>query len=102
MITSEYFNMGRVVTTRMISDLMVKSNRFALEISLSLKRYSVKDWGILGEEDKQVNEEALQYPDDLYLLAAYQTCKGEIYIITNRISEKPGDNATTICFSDER
>lgn len=34
--------------------------------------------------------------------AAYKTCRGKIYIITNRISEIAGDNATTICFSDER
>ena len=46
--------------------------------------------------------QALQYPDDLYLLGAYKTCKGKIYIITNRISEKAGDNATTVCFPDER
>ena len=50
----------------------------------------------------KTNEDALQYPDDLYLLAAYQTCKGKIYIITERISENAGDNATTLCFSDER
>ena len=56
----------------------------------------------MDAEDKQTNEDALQYPDDLYLLGAYKTCKGKIYIITNRISETAGDNATTICFPDER
>ena len=48
------------------------------------------------------NEDALKYPDDLYLLAAYETCKGKIWIITNRISENAGDNATTVCFPSER
>lgn len=56
----------------------------------------------MDEEDKQTNENALQYPDDLYLLAAYETCKGKIWIITNRISEIAGDNATTVCFPSER
>lgn len=102
MFTSKYFNMGKVVVSHTINDIMAKNNRFALEISLSLKRYSVKDWGDLSEEDKQVNEDALHYPENLYLLAAYQTCKGKIYIITNRISDVLGDNATTICFPDER
>lgn len=69
---------------------------------MSLKRYGNKDCGELDAEDKQTNEDALQYPDDLYILAAYKTCKGKIYIITNRISEKAGDNATTICFPAER
>ena len=53
-------------------------------------------------EDKLINEDALNYPEDLYLLADYKTCKGTIYIITNRISETAGDNATTICFPSER
>lgn len=83
--------MGQVVTTRSINNLMAAEQKFA-----------VKDWGNLDDEDKKTNEEALNYPDDLYLLGAYDTSKGKIWIITNRISEKAGDNATTVCFPDER
>lgn len=64
--------------------------------------YQVKDWGNLDDEDKQTNEDALKYPDDLCLLAAYETCKGKMWIITNRISENVRDNATTVCFPSER
>lgn len=99
MITSKFFNMGSVVVTHGINEAMKENRRFAIEVDLSLQRYAVKDWGNLDEEDKQTNEEALQYPDDLYLLASYNTCKGKIWIITNRISENPEDNATTVCFS---
>ena len=102
MITSKFFNMGQIVVTRSINDYMNADGKFATEINLCLRRFTVKDWGELDEEDKQTNEEALQYPDDLYLLGAYQTSKGKIWIITNRISEKAGDNATTVCFPDER
>lgn len=102
MYISKYFNVGKIVVTHGIDAVMKENSRFATEIYLSLKRYCVKDWGCLSEEDKQINEDALQYPDDLYLLAAYQTCKGKIYIITNRISENAGDNVTTVCFPDER
>ena len=102
MITSKFFNMGKVVVTKGINDLMRDNRKFALEVNLCLQRYAVKDWGNLDAEDKQTNEDALNYPDDLYLLGAYKTCKGKIYIITNRISEKAGDNATTVCFPDER
>ena len=49
-----------------------------------------------------VNESALEYPDDLYLLGAYQTSLGKIWIITERISEVLGDNGTTILFPSER
>lgn len=102
MITSKYFNMGKVVVTYGINEAIKGNSRFAAEVNLSLQRYSVKDWGNLDEEDKQTNEDTLNYPDDLYLLAAYETCKGKIWIITNRISENAGDNATTVCFPDER
>jgi hypothetical protein len=81
---------------------MSKESKFAAEIVSALRRYAQKDWGNLDEEDKQTNEEALKYPDDLYLLGAYDTSKGKIWIITNNISEIPGDMATTICFPDER
>ena len=102
MYVSKYFNLGNIVVTNGIHEAMKESKRFTLEIGVDLQRYSVKDWGILSEKDKQINDEALKYPEDLHILAAYQTCKGRIYIITNRISENPGDNATTICFPDER
>ena len=101
MITSKFFNIGKVVVTHRINETMKENSRFAAEVSLSLQRYAVKDWGNISDGDKRVNEDALQYPDDLYILAAYETCKGKIWIITNRISETAGDNATTVCFPSE-
>ena len=102
MITSKFFNMGKLVVTSGINQAIMENKKFAVEVNLCLQRYAVKDWGNLDAEDKQTNEEALNYPDDLYLLGAYNTCKGKIYIITNRISENAGINATTVCFPDER
>lgn len=102
MFESKYFNVGKVVCTATVNNEMMENKQFASEILFAMERYMVKDWGDLDAEDKQTNEDALNYPEDLYLLAAYKTCKGKIYIITNRISETAGDNATTICFPDER
>lgn len=102
MIISKFFNMGQILVTKGIADAMKENTRFAVEVSLSLQRFSVKDWGNLCDEDKKVNEDALEYPDDLYLLGAYDTSKGKIYIITNRVSEIAGYNTTTVCFPDER
>ena len=81
---------------------MAAEQKFAVEVTVALQRYAVKDWGNLSEEDKKVNEDALNYPDDLYIMGAYETSQGRIWIITNRISEILGDNATTVCFPDER
>lgn len=58
----------------------------------------MKDWGCLDEENKQTNEDFLNNLDDLYLIAAYETCKGKIYIITNKISENAGNNVTVVLF----
>lgn len=77
MITSKFFNMGRVFITKGIDKAIRESDKFAIEVNLSLQRYAVKDWGNLGTEDKQTNDEALNYPDDLYILGAYQTSKGK-------------------------
>lgn len=102
MITSKFFNMGQIVVTCSINEYMSADRKFATEINLCLRRFAVKDWGDMDEEDKQTNEDALQYPDDLYLLGAYQTSKGKIWIITNRISATEVINATTVCFPEER
>lgn len=102
MFTSKYFNLGTVVCTVTVGHAMEENRQFAKDVTIALMRYREKDWGDLSEGDKQMNEDALLYPDDLYILAAYKTCKGKIYIITSRISEKAGDNATTICFPSER
>lgn len=77
MVTSKYFSMGRVVVTRGIYETMMENDRFAAEVNLFLQWYAVKDFGCLSDEDKQINEEALKYPDDLHLLAAYQTSEGK-------------------------
>ena len=101
MLNSKYFNAGKVLVTRGINAAMAENERFALEVSLSLRRYLVKDWGDICAEDKQVNEDALNYPDDLYLLGSYPTCNGKIWIITNA-TEIAGENVTTVLFPDER
>ena len=102
MFISKYFNLGKVVCTATLNNAMSENKQFASEVMSALQKYCNKDWGDLCEEDKQMNDDALQYPDDLYLLTVYQTCKGKIYIITERISENAGYNVTTLCFPDER
>jgi hypothetical protein len=94
--------MGKVVVTHSIYTEMQRNPYFAKEISDCLQRFACKDWGNLCAEDKQINEDALDYPDDLYLLGVYETSKGKIDIITNRISETAGDNGTTVCYPIER
>lgn len=60
--------MGQIVVTKSINDLMAAEQKFAVEVTVALQRYAVKDWGNLDDEDKQTNEEALNYPEDLYVM----------------------------------
>lgn len=102
MVRSRYFNVGEVFVTKSINELVKSDMPFNKAINNALTKFINKDQGILCDEDKALNDEALKHPDDLYILAAYETPKGKVYIITNRKSEEPGDNVTTICFPDER
>lgn len=97
-----FYDMGMVVMTSTIAAATKENSRFADEIATSLGRYFRKDWGEISESDKKANDDAFNYPEDLYILGSYYTCKGKIFIITNRKSEKPGDNCTTVLFSNER
>lgn len=101
-VTSKYFSIGKIVVTHGINKAMNDNSRFAAEVKLSLRRYVAKDWGDMGEEYKQSNEDALNYPNDLYLIAVYQTCKGKIWIITEHTWENLNGNTTLVCFPDER
>lgn len=77
MVKSKFFNMGQILITRGISETVGESECFAAEVVLALHRFAVKDWGDLDAEDIKANEEELNNPDDLYLLAAYKTQKAE-------------------------
>lgn len=101
MFASKYFDVGQIVVTHGINNVMMENERFAVEVALSLRRFCIKDFGNLSEEDIQTNEESLKHPEDLYLLGAYQTSVGKIWIITNA-TEMVGKKITTVLFPDER
>lgn len=101
MFASKYFDVGQIVVTHGINNIMTDNERFALEVALCLRRFCIKDFGNLSDEDKQTNEESLKHPEDLYLLGSYQTSVGKIWIITNA-AETVGKNITTVLFPDER
>ena len=100
---SENFEIGPVVCSKGVYETMKEDLQFGKDVVDAMLRYCRKDWGMLTESDILLNEEALCNPADLYLIGTYVTStQGKIYIITNRISETLGDNATTICFPFER
>lgn len=75
-------NIGSLVSTRTVSEEMKENLKFHNYIRKCLKRYLNNDWGEMEEEDKELNNLALENNDGR-ILAAYKSDEFEkIYIIT--------------------
>ena len=91
---SKYFVMGQTVMNRNVFVNVMENEAFATGVSIALDRYVVKDWGNIGIDDWDLNNQALL--DGTRIFASYQTCKGDIWIIT-----EADRSATTVLFPDE-
>ena len=88
-------NMGRLLMTRGVNDLVAEDEAFAKFVMSSLTRHHRGDWGNLTDEDKQENELSLK--EGYRLLSAYESeSLPKIWIIT-----EADRSATTILFPDE-
>lgn len=87
------FQIGKTYMTAGIN-AATEDKVFKQEVMMCLQRYSQGDWGGLSEADKQSNDEAIQTGDRI--LAAYETTKGRIWIIT-----EADRSATTVLFPEE-
>jgi hypothetical protein len=88
-------NMGRLLMTRGVNDLVAEDEAFAKFVMNSLTRHCRGDWGNLTDEDKQENEISLKA--GYRLLSTYES-EGlpKIWIIT-----EADRSVTTILFPDE-
>ena len=88
-------NMGRLLMTRGVNDLVAEDEAFAKFVMNSLTRHCRGDWGNLTDEDKQENELSLKA--GYRLLSTYES-EGlpTIWIIT-----EADRSTTTILFPDE-
>ena len=89
------FNMGRLVVTRGVNDLIGNNNKFAIHVHESLERHSRADWGDLCEEDRNCNELALENGDRLFSVYKLEGLP-TIWIITEW-----DRSVTTVLFPDE-
>ena len=89
------FNLGRLVMTRGVNDLVAENEAFAKFAMSSLTRHRRGDWGSLTADDKAENELSLK--EGYRLLSAYES-QGlpKIWIIT-----EADRSATTILYPDE-
>jgi hypothetical protein len=78
MMTAQVFPLGKIVATPGALEALNESRQSPMEF---LKRHAAGDWGVLGREDAQANEEALMH--EARLISAYQTQLGvRLWIIT--------------------
>ena len=63
-------NLGRLVATKAVAELEESNKQFAIFLQLCLDKYLNNDWGVLAEEDKEMNDEAAKSGNER-ILAAY-------------------------------
>jgi hypothetical protein len=67
------FPIGQLVMTAGVNDRVAEDKQYAKFIFKSLRRHMKCDWGDLGKEDKDLNDQALtdlEYPGRLF--SAYE------------------------------
>ena len=93
----EKFKKGRLLFTRGVKALMDKDAEFEAFVAHSfINRYCECDWGEMCEEDKAMNDSAVENGDDRIFAAYVKEGLPKIYIITEW-----DRSATTILFPDE-
>ena len=90
------FDLGKQVMTQGVANILDDA-KVCDELLDALRRYTKCDWGDIPEEDKALNDEAVRVGDGR-TLAAYNTSKGEVWIITDFGNE---GNVTTMLLPEE-
>lgn len=76
------FELGQLVATKAVAELMQEDSKFKVFVQVSLGKYINCDWGSMDKEDKKLNDAAVVSGEDR-IHAAYVDSKGrKIWIIT--------------------
>ena len=89
------FSLGQLVATRGVARLMDETPDFRAFVNRSLSRYQDCDWGEMPDDDKRLNDFAVQNSNDR-IFAAYTNAQHpdwKIWIIT-----EADRSSTTILF----
>lgn len=91
------FSLGQIVATPGALEALGRNNSTGLEYVL---KHASGDWGIVCEEDKQANEDALE--SGARLLSAYfLPDETKLWIITDAADGHGNRQATTLLLPDE-
>jgi hypothetical protein len=91
------FSLGQIVATPAALEALETSGQTA---EFFLARHAGGDWGMVNEEDRQLNQAALQ--DGSRILSAYKTLRGKkIWVLTEAADANGHRAATTILLPQE-
>ncbi len=88
------FTTGRLLWTRGVNERVAEDIHFAKFVTESLRRHIAGDWGDLCEEDKQMNDDAIEGGDRIF--SSYKINDDKIWIITEH-----NRSATTLLLPEE-
>ena len=89
------FDLGQTIMTRGIALAMNANINFGKEVRTAFDRYVSGDWGELCQEDREMNDIAVEKNDNR-IFAKYETSVDPIYIITEH-----DRSYTTVLFCNE-
>lgn len=91
------FSLGQIVATPAALEALAESGQDA---GFFIRKHAACDFGIVSEEDRQLNLAALQ--DGSRILSAYKTLRAKtIWIITEATGDNGHRAATTILLPEE-
>ena len=88
------FDLGMVVMSEGVEDLVNKDSMYKLEVGKCLNRHHNGDWGCVSKEDALMNNTAVEIAEQI--MSMYSTSEGRIWIITEH-----DRSVTSILFPSE-
>ena len=76
------FKIGRLVATAAISERMDSESEFKAFLNDSFQRYHNCDWGVLADEDKTANDQAVTNGERILASYVYPKTKEKVWFIT--------------------
>ena len=97
------FRYRALFTSRVLRDIWKADGEETEDFAFdAYRRFRMKDWGDLSEEDKRLNDEALTTRSGT-VLAVYPAPNGQKFYIELEFVNKPGKwDVATIMYADER
>ena len=96
MVVNQLFDTGKIVASPGALELLEQAEVTALQL---IRRHVTGDWGVLSQEDKQMNEKALL--DGSRIFSSYKVKEDKVWIVTEAEDENGIRPCTTILLPSE-